>query len=89
MDLGSGVIISGQTVKDAPLGCDWHALLPSGVTSIYAKLCWKDADALRNNASPNPDSKRKRKVTIIDGGPSPSDFGAGHGLIANYGNDTN
>ena len=71
MDLDTNENSSDQEVRDAPLGCDWSALLPPGVKSVYAKLCWKDADALRSSGGPNPDTKRKRNVTIIDADPSP------------------
>ena len=84
VDFDTDEIVSGQEVKDAPLGCNLHALLPPGVRTACTKQYWKDADVLRSSESPNPGTKRRRKVTIVGAEPSPpSDSGAGNGLIAN------
>ena len=39
-DLDRQVVIQDIRVKDQPIGYDWHAELPKGVTNISTRLYW-------------------------------------------------
>eukprot|EP00959_Pyramimonas_sp_CCMP1952_P261769 5473807-Pyramimonas_sp.AAC.2 len=64
MSLDDNTIMQDIKVQDQPIGCNYNAPLPSGVTNIRTRLCWKPlAPVLLGNEGQR---QCPRRVTTVD-----------------------
>eukprot|EP00959_Pyramimonas_sp_CCMP1952_P371275 7775016-Pyramimonas_sp.AAC.1 len=70
MNLGDNQIIQVIEIQGQPIGCNYNAPLPNGVTNIRSRLYWKPPEpALIGQEGPRP--RPRRDAFVDDDRPSP------------------